>query len=93
MSQYRLRATLDDGREFVAEVDGRDFRRWEATSKQSFLSVTTYSQLHDLAWMSLDRTRGTDLSKAEWDLRCVMVKEEGMEPADPTPQAATDEES
>lgn len=91
---YLLRATLEDGREFLADVDGRDIRRWEATSRESFLVSTTYSQLHDLAWIALNRTRQLDMPKAEFDLRCVLVKEEpDREPADPTNQAPTAEES
>ena len=82
---YRLRVTLEDGRELLADVDGRDIRRWEATSRSSFLAETTYSQLHDVAWMALDRTRAIDMTKAEFDLRCVLVKEEAVEAADPTP--------
>lgn len=86
---YRLRATLEDGRELVAEVDGRDIRRWEATTRESFLAETTYSQLHDLAFYALDRTREIDMPKAEFDLRCVLVKEEPSEPSDPTRSAPT----
>ena len=86
---FTLRATLDDDRELLAEVDGRDIRRWEASAKASFLAETTYTQLHDLAWMALDRTRGIDMRKGEWDLRCVKVVEEG-EPVDPTRPEATD---
>ncbi len=86
---YRLRVTLEDGRELLADVDGRDIRRWEATTRESFLTSTTYSQLHDLAFYALDRVRGIDMTKPEYDLRCVLVKEESAddsvgEPADPT---------
>ena len=87
---FKLRVELEDGREFVADVDGRDIRRWEVMERQSFLQGTTYSQLHDLAWYALDRVRGLNgMTKAEYDLRCVMVKEEVSEPGDPTRTEAT----
>jgi len=86
---------MADGTKHVANVDGRDIRRWEVETRKSFLSEDfSYSALTDLARLALKRTGALVMSKADFDDACVSVTEgAGSESQDPTQTAPTEEPS
>lgn len=77
--RYKVEAVVEvDGSEetFVAEVDGRDVRTWEARHAESFMAQRlSYTQLTELAFFALARVEKYSGGYDAWMADCIGVRE------------------
>lgn len=92
----QFQVTMDDGTELEVLATSRDVREWERTHNESYLTtVTSETQLAQLAHIALVRTGQTAYGWEEWERHCDDLNIVRLRPVvgNPTVPTPTDDSS